>query len=64
MSIIKEGDSIFLDAGTTTFELAKVLNKVKDITVITNDLKIALELYQNNVKAYIVGGKYKKKQDV
>ncbi|MDS1002453.1 DeoR/GlpR family DNA-binding transcription regulator [Clostridium sp. FAM 1755] len=57
LSIIKEGDSIFLDAGTTTFELAKVLNKVKDITVITNDLKIALELYQNNVRAYIVGGK-------
>ncbi|WP_251861682.1 DeoR/GlpR family DNA-binding transcription regulator [Clostridium sp. Marseille-Q2269] len=57
LSIVKEGDSIFLDAGTTTFELSKRLSEIKNITVITNDLKIALELYQNNIKTYVVGGR-------
>ncbi|MGY0374655.1 DeoR/GlpR family DNA-binding transcription regulator [Clostridium sp. JNZ J1-5] len=54
---IKDGDTIFLDAGTTTFELSRLLKNKTDITVITNDLKIALELYQNRIKVFIVGGK-------
>ena len=57
LTLVNDGDTIFLDAGTTTFELSMLLKVKKDITVITNDLKIALELYQNNIQTYIVGGK-------
>ena len=40
--------TIILDAGTTTYELATLLanSSLKNICVITNDLYIALELYQ------------------
>lgn len=56
LDIIKEGDTIFLDAGTTNFEVARLVKEIKDVTIITNDLKIALELYQNHVRTFIVGG--------
>lgn len=38
MEYIKEGDSLFLDAGTTVAEIARLLRKEKNITVITNSL--------------------------
>ena len=57
LTLINDGDTIFLDAGTTTFELSKLLKFKNHITVITSDLKIALELYQNNIETYVVGGK-------
>ena len=39
---IQEGDSIILDSGSTTTEIAKLLMNYKDLTVITNALNIAL----------------------
>ena len=46
--------TIILDAGTTTYELASLL---KNICVITNDLYIALELYQKKeIKVLLLGG--------
>lgn len=60
LKLIKDGDTIFLDAGTTTFELSKLLKNKKDLTVITDDLKIALELHESDIKTYIVGGRIQK----
>ncbi len=40
--IIKEGDSIIPDSGSTTTEIAKLLSRFKYLTVITNALNIAL----------------------
>ena len=57
LTLVNDGDTIFLDAGTTTFELSKLLKVKNNITVITNDLIIALELYQSNIQTYLVGGK-------
>lgn len=55
---ISDGKSVFLDAGTTCLALAQQLLFMKDITVITNDLKIALELYKNpNIKLICLGGR-------
>ena len=42
--MIFEGDTIFLDSGTTTFEIARSIKEKKNITVITNALNIATEL--------------------
>ncbi len=44
--MIYEGDTIILDSGTTTFEIARSIKekKMKGITVITNALNIATEL--------------------
>ena len=45
-SLIADGDSVILDNGSTVYELAVQLASKKDLTVITNDLNIALLLSQ------------------
>lgn len=54
--LVKDGDTVLLDAGTTTFELAKLLTAKKDLTVVTTDLKIALELYPTDLRLFVAGG--------
>ena len=41
---VANGDVVVLDSGTTTLLLAKELRSRRDLTVVTTDLKIALEL--------------------
>jgi len=41
---VANGDVIVLDSGTTTLLLAKELRVKRDLTIVTTDLKIALEL--------------------
>lgn len=41
--LIQNGEIIILDAGSTTLEIAKNLENM-DVTVLTNDIKIAMEL--------------------
>lgn len=45
---VRDGDTIILDAGTTTLELAKCLSEKKNLTIVINDLNIALYLEQNS----------------
>ena len=55
LSLIEDGDTIILDSGSTTFELAKILNK--NVIVITNDPFIAHELMDHEkVTLYTTGG--------
>ncbi len=44
--LVQDGDTILLDAGSTTLELARNLDKKKKLCVMTNSLDIALELMQ------------------
>lgn len=55
-SLIKDGDIIILDSGSTTLEIAK--NIVQDnITVVTDDIKIAMELScKDNISVIVCGG--------
>ena len=41
---VASGDTIFLDASTTTFYMARELKKVRNITVITNSVRVINEL--------------------
>lgn len=51
------GDTIFLDASTTTFYMARELKKMKNITVITNSMRVIGELESTEgVKVIAVGG--------
>jgi DeoR/GlpR family transcriptional regulator of sugar metabolism len=43
-SLVRDGDSIFLDASTTAFELARQVSDRRDLTVITNSIRSAQEL--------------------
>ena len=42
--LVNDGQTIFIDAGTTTFELARRLNDRRGLTVITNSVRILSEL--------------------
>jgi DeoR/GlpR family transcriptional regulator of sugar metabolism len=42
--LIEDGDTVLLDLGTTTLEVAKNLKSKHNITILTNSIKIALEL--------------------
>ncbi len=54
---ILPGDTVFLDASTTTFYMAKEINNIKNITVITNSIRVVNELAgSENIKLIAVGG--------
>ncbi|MBL1230422.1 DeoR/GlpR transcriptional regulator [Enterococcus sp. BWB1-3] len=56
-SLIKDYDSIILDSGTTTLQIARHLTNQKNLTVITNDINIATVLRNNReVKTIVTGG--------
>ncbi|MDP4085294.1 MAG: DeoR/GlpR family DNA-binding transcription regulator [Bacillota bacterium] len=56
VTLIPEHSTIILDSGTTTLEVAKLLVDRDDITIITNDIKIAVELLESKVKVIVTGG--------
>ncbi len=54
---IQDGDTIILDSGTTTMEIAKNLNQFNELTIITNALNIARQLVDYpNFKVIVPGG--------
>ncbi len=58
---IKQGETIYLDSGTTTLALAKKIVGMSNITVITNDLKIAYILCSvNDIELVVLGGQQRK----
>ncbi|WP_297088066.1 DeoR/GlpR family DNA-binding transcription regulator [uncultured Draconibacterium sp.] len=60
LELIETGDTIILDSGTTTTEIAKRLKGMKDITVITNALNIALILgAEPGIEVIVTGGEFK-----
>lgn len=54
--MIDDGDIVILDAGSTTLEIARRLER-KAVTVLTNDIKIAVETARKpNVRLLVSGG--------
>jgi DeoR family fructose operon transcriptional repressor len=54
--LVQPGDSIFLDGGSTTLQVAKYLQSNKNITVVTNALNIAAELQGKQIATIVIGG--------
>jgi len=60
MELIRDGDTIILDSGSTTTEIAKLIKGFKNLTVITNSLNIALLLGADpDVSLVVTGGEFK-----
>ncbi|WP_042220498.1 DeoR/GlpR family DNA-binding transcription regulator [Oceanobacillus manasiensis] len=59
-SLVEDGDCIFLDAGTTTFQMIPFLQH-KDIVVVTNGLNLVERLMEHEISTYLTGGKIKTK---
>lgn len=56
-TFVASGDTIFLDASTTTFYMARELKKLKNVTIITNSMRIVSELVNcDGIKVIAVGG--------
>lgn len=60
--LVEDGDTIILDSGTTTLELARLLAQKRDVTVVTNDLTIALCLEDmESVRVVLMGGSLRRR---
>ena len=55
-SLVRNGDSVFLDSGTTTFFVARSLAHHTDLTVITNNLEVASSVEFHPSSSLIVTG--------
>jgi DeoR family fructose operon transcriptional repressor len=60
-SLVEDGDTVLLDTGTTTLELAYLLKSCHPLTVVTNDLEIARVLEDAvEVQVVLLGGMVRK----
>ncbi|WP_293913863.1 DeoR/GlpR family DNA-binding transcription regulator [Deinococcus sp.] len=63
-ALVRSGDTIFLDVGSTTTEIARSLSPtLQGVLVVTNGLNIALELERlPNVEVMVTGGRLRRLQ--
>ena len=54
--LIKDNDTVFIDASTTLLPLAEEISHMKNVTVVTNGINLALLLNKHNIKTYCTGG--------
>ncbi len=56
-TLVKNGDTILFDSGSTTEEVAKQITDRKDITIVTNALNIAVKFIDNlSINVIVPGG--------
>ena len=56
--LVEDGETLIIDLGTTTLEVAKNLKQKKNLTVITNAINIALELINvKDFRVFLAGGR-------
>ncbi|HKM01462.1 MAG TPA: DeoR/GlpR family DNA-binding transcription regulator [Sedimentibacter sp.] len=61
VELVDDGDTLVIDIGTTTLEFARALIGKKKITVITNAIKIAAALVDDeNIRVIMLGGDVRK----
>lgn len=60
VELISEGDTIILDSGSTTTEIARLISGYRNLTVITNALNIAIMLGGDpGINLVVTGGEFK-----
>ncbi|GAB3071190.1 DeoR/GlpR family DNA-binding transcription regulator [Salinicoccus sesuvii] len=57
-SFIQDGDIIFIDAGTTTYEMLPFISQ-NDLTIVTNSITLIEQLVRNGHKTHVLGGRVK-----
>ncbi len=58
--LVKEGQVVILDSGTTTSAIARALRNFHNLTIITNAVNIAAELSGTSVEVILTGGTLRK----
>jgi DeoR family transcriptional regulator of aga operon len=59
-SMVKEGQVIILDSGTTTTAIARALRSFQNLTIISNAVNITAELARTAVEVILTGGTLRK----
>ncbi len=62
--LINERDTVIIDSGTTTMEIAKNIGHLREVTVVTNALNIASQLLQCRGFNLIIPGGYLRKNSL
>ena len=57
--LLRDGDHVFLDSGTTCSELVPFVKRMHDITILANSARLALELDASGVQLFLIGGEYR-----
>lgn len=55
-AFVEDNDIVFVDASTTSLQIADFLTEKKSITVLTNGIPLAATLVKKGIKTYCVGG--------
>lgn len=58
-NFVQPGDNVFIDAGTTTYELVPFLADVPKVKIITNGVETALCSLNHGIKTILIGGEVK-----
>lgn len=56
-SLVNNGDCIFIDSGSTTYQMTPFLLSKEKLTVVTNSLPVAFDLIGSNIEVMIIGGR-------
>lgn len=56
---VNDGDQVFIDSGTTCFEMTGGLRARSGVSVIVNSARLALELDTRNLEVILLGGQYR-----
>lgn len=56
-SLVQDGECIFIDSGTTTYQMTPFLLDKEKLTVVTNSLPVAFDLIGSNIDVILLGGK-------
>ncbi len=59
LEMIENGDSIYLDGGSTVLALVRHLKKRRDLTIVTNSLMAAAELMETGHRLILLGGEFR-----
>lgn len=54
--LVQSNQAVFIDSGTTTLQLVKYWPDVRNTTVVTNALNIAMELQRKSIPTLVIGG--------
>jgi len=57
--LISDGEQLFLDSGTTCFEMTSFLRSKRGLSVIINSTRTAQELYAPTLNVLMLGGQYR-----
>ncbi|HZT23837.1 MAG TPA: DeoR/GlpR family DNA-binding transcription regulator [Verrucomicrobiae bacterium] len=60
LQFVENGDTIYLDGGSTVLELARLLRERTGLTVVTNSLRAAIELAGRGPRTILVGGELRR----